>query len=197
MSADAPSAKIVFLGETGCGKTSLITRYVDNSFGAGAASTVAAASRTVRYDHRGVAIDLVLWDTAGQERYRALTPIYYRNAIAAVIVFDVTSRETFEHVQGWINELLSNVGDIVIVICANKQDLESKRVVQTNEGEALATIAQSIFCETSAMTGYGVDYLFQMVVRRIEEERPGLFRRDRLAAIEVENKGAEQETYCC
>jgi small GTP-binding protein len=196
-SADPPSAKVVFLGETGTGKTSLISRYIDASFTEGAGPTVAAASRTVRYDRRGSLIDLILWDTAGQERYRALTPMYYRNAIAAVIVFDVTSRETFEHVQGWINELLSNVGNIVIVICANKHDLGDKRVVQTSEGEALAAIAQSIYCETSAVTGYGVDYLFQMVVTRIEEVRPNMFRRERMVSTEIVKKEEEPDGYCC
>jgi small GTP-binding protein len=170
-----PAIKIVFLGESGAGKTSLITRYIDSAFTGSLSTTIGAASSLVKYSYREQKVDLVLWDTAGQERYRALTPMYYRDALAAVIVFDITSRESFDQVQGWINELESNVGNIVIIICGNKNDLDVRRHIAQSEAEALADIVGSFYCETSAMTGFGIDHLIQMIVNRVAEEKPGVF----------------------
>jgi small GTP-binding protein len=99
--------------------------------------------------------------------------MYYRNAVAAVIVFDITSRDSFEQVQGWINELQTNAPNIVIIICGNKVDLDARRAVQQKEGDAVAETAQSVYAEASAATGHGVDFLFQVILKKVWEDRPG------------------------
>lgn len=119
-------------------------------------------------------MDLIVWHTAGQEKYRGLTPMYYRNAVAAVIVFDVTNRDSFDQIQGWINELQTNVGSIVIVVCGNKIDLTDERVIGEAEAGSFAETAGTPYCETSAKTGSGVSALFQTVVHSIADEKPGL-----------------------
>jgi small GTP-binding protein len=172
-----PPIKVVFLGDTGSGKTSLITRFVDSTFTGQLESTVGGWGRPVPFHYRNTPIDLIVWDTAGQERYRGLTPMYYRNAVAAVVVFDVTNRRSFDQVQGWINELQTNVGAIVIVLCGNKIDLAAERVIGDLEAESFATTAGTPYCETSAKSGCGVGQLFQTVVQKIAEERPGLLEQ--------------------
>jgi len=165
------SFKVVFLGESGCGKTSLIARYVDKTFTSTLTPTVGCAGRLVTYEYLGRELTLLLWDTAGQELYRSLTPVYYRNSAAAVIVFDVTSKATFEQVPGWISELQSVVGDIVMVVCGNKCDLESDRVIEELEAAALANGSNARYAETSAKTGQGLDQLFQVIVKEVMERR--------------------------
>jgi Ras-related protein Rab-5C len=169
--------KVVFLGDTGTGKTSIITRFVESTFTGQLESTVGGWGRPVPFTYRNKPVDLIVWDTAGQERYRGLTPMYYRNAIAAVIVFDVTNRHSFDQIQGWINELQTNAGAIVIVVCGNKVDLAADRVIGEIEAESFASTAGTPYCEASAKTGYGVTQLFQAVMQRIAEQRPGLLEQ--------------------
>jgi small GTP-binding protein len=177
MSTLQATFKIVFLGESGCGKTSIISRYIDKEFTGTLCPTVGCAGRTIDYQYRNHALTLLLWDTAGQELYRSLTPIYYRNSAAAIIVYDLSVRDTFEQIQGWIEELHSTVGDIVMVLCANKSDLEDARAVEELEGAALAHSVNAQFVETSAKTGRGLDLLFQTVVKEVMENKPELLQK--------------------
>jgi small GTP-binding protein len=165
-----PPVKVVFLGESGTGKTSLISQYIDHTFTDQITPTVGGMGRGVTCQYRDKPVDLVIWDTAGQERYRALTPMYYRGAAAAILVFAVCDHRPFVRLQTWIDELRTNVDDLILVVCGNKVDLE--RVVPQAEAEDLAMTAGATYCETSAKTGFGVDHLFQTVVRLIAEIKP-------------------------
>jgi small GTP-binding protein len=194
-----PPIKIVFLGDTGTGKTSVITRFVDSAFTGDLDPTVGGWGRPVSYTYRNKPVDLIVWDTAGQERYRGLTPMYYRNAVAAVVVFDVTNRHSFDQIQGWINELQTAAGAISIVVCGNKVDLSADRVIGESEGESFADTAGTPYCETSAKTGYGIAQLFQTVVQRIAEERPGLIEEPIVGTgVEIGRPAQhEQQEDCC
>jgi small GTP-binding protein len=172
-----PPFKIVFLGESGTGKTSIITRYIDHKFSGTLAPTVGCSGQTVNYDYEGRTLNLLIWDTAGQELYRSLTPIYYRNATAAVIVFDLTVRDTFDQIQNWINEVRSVVDNIVLVICGNKADLCDEREVDGIDAALLAEHANSAYVETSAKLGTGLDSLFQTVVREAVGKKPDLLEK--------------------
>jgi small GTP-binding protein len=187
-----PALKVVFLGDTGTGKTSLITRFVDSTFTGELESTVGGWGRPVRFTYRDKPVDLIVWDTAGQEKYRGLTPMYYRNAVAAVVVFDVTNRHSFDQVQGWINELQTTAGQIIIVICANKIDLSAERTIGESEAEAFADTAGTPYCEASAKSGYGIANLFHTVVQRIAEERPGLIGQPQQSSGAVDINGGER-----
>jgi Rab family protein len=166
--------KVVLLGESWSGKTSIITRYTEGVFTGGLEPTVGGLSSAVKFDFEGQIFDLVLWDTAGQEKYRGLAPMYYRSAMAAIIVFDLTNHESFEQVPAWINELQANVGSIVIAICGNKSGCYEARVIDEEFARALAESARTLYCETSAKTGKGIEELFQTVVMRLLEGRPEL-----------------------
>jgi small GTP-binding protein len=174
---DHPPFKIVFLGDSGTGKSSIIARSADRQFSGTPAPTVGCAGQTVEYDYGGRHLHLLIWDTAGQELDRSLTPIYYRNATAAVIVFDVTLRDTFDQIQNWITEVRSVVDNIVLVICGNKADLEDERVVDGIDAADIARGANAAYVETSAKLGTGLEALFQTVVRESIDRKPDLLEK--------------------
>ncbi|XP_051824369.1 ras-related protein Rab-41 isoform X2 [Antechinus flavipes] len=144
--------KMVFLGEQSgslrapVGKTSLITRFVYDSF------------------DNNYQIRLQLWDTAGQERFRSLIPSYIRDSTVAVIVYDITNVNTFYQTTRWIRDVRTERGgDIIIMLVGNKNDLGQKREVSSEEGKQKAKELNVMFIETSAKTGYNVKQLFRRV----------------------------------
>ena len=159
-----PSFKVVLLGESAVGKTSLILRYMRDSFSPDSASTIGASflSREMEVDNKR--IDVALWDTAGQEMYRSLTPMYYRNAHAAIVVFDVGTRHTFEQAKEWIDNVRYHNDDAIISLCGNMIDKET-RDVSRHDADELAESKRVSYHETSAKTGVGVEAMFENVIQ--------------------------------
>uniref|UniRef100_A0AAY4ES51 Ras-related protein Rab-6B n=1 Tax=Denticeps clupeoides TaxID=299321 RepID=A0AAY4ES51_9TELE len=164
--------KLVFLGEQSVGKTSLITRFMYDSFdntyqvGTGICNTthetVVSTSPQVR---------LQLWDTAGQERFRSLIPSYIRDSTVAVVVYDITNVNSFQQTSKWIDDVRTERGsDVIIMLVGNKTDLADKRQITIEEGEQRAKELSVMFIETSAKTGYNVKQLF----RRVAAALPGM-----------------------
>lgn len=162
--------KIVFLGDQGVGKTSLITRFMYDTFDSHYAATIGIdfLSKTMYLDDK--TIRLQLWDTAGQERFRSLIPSYIRDSNVAIIVYDITNKESFNDVQKWFDYIREERGsDVLIVLVGNKSDLEDK-VITTVEGEALATkLGCNFFIETSSKNGYNVKKLFKKIAKMLPE----------------------------
>ena len=132
--------KIVLIGEHGVGKTQLITRYTANEFNANSSTTLGVefTAKTVNIDSK--VIGAQIWDTAGQEKYKSLTMIYYKGAVGAIMVFDLTKRITFDKIRTqWFTELknFSNP-DIIVMLIGNKVDLKDQREVTTNEATLFA-----------------------------------------------------------
>uniref|UniRef100_A0A3B3QS28 RAB6A, member RAS oncogene family n=1 Tax=Paramormyrops kingsleyae TaxID=1676925 RepID=A0A3B3QS28_9TELE len=149
--------KLVFLGEQSVGKTSLITRFMYDSFDNTYQATIGIdfLSKTMYLEDR--TIRLQLWDTAGQERFRSLIPSYIRDSAAAVVVYDITNVNSFQQTTKWIDDVRTERGsDVIIMLVGNKTDLADKRHVSTEEGEQRAQEMNVLFIETSAKTGYGV-----------------------------------------
>ncbi|KAA0187352.1 GTP-binding protein ryh1 [Fasciolopsis buskii] len=139
--------KLVFLGEQSVGKTSLITRFMYETFDS------------------VYQIRLQLWDTAGQERFRSLIPSYIRDSSVAVVVYDICVVESFHQTARWIDDVRNERGsDVIIMLVGNKTDLSEKRKVTTEEGERLAKDLNVMFIETSAKTGYNVKVVGFLVV---------------------------------
>lgn len=161
--------KLVLLGEGRVGKTSLSSRFVSDSFNEGQGPTSAAAFLTKRIEIRGCACELAIWDTAGQERFHSLGPIYYRNADAAILVFDVTDAGSFRRVRDWVRELRQMVGpDIPLSIVANKQDLKylgSEGGVPDDHSRGFAASVGATYCRTSARTGSGIEHAFMCTAK--------------------------------
>ena len=161
------SYKISLVGNSGVGKTSLLTKYVKGIYTPSNVPTIGANFLTKEIVISNQHLDLNIWDTAGQEIYRSLTPMYYRNACAAIVVFDVTAPSSFESVKNWVSELRTNEPNIIIFICGNKIDDVEKRKITFQEIQLLAEQLSVFFAETSAATGQGIDQLFQFVTLEI------------------------------
>ncbi len=145
--------KIVIIGDSGVGKTNLVTRYTRNTFNANSRNTIGVDFCPHDVVLQNKTIKAQFWDTAGQEKYRALSSAYYKNAHGAVVVYDISKRESFENVENWLNELVEHgEKDIVIILQGNKSDLESERQVTMEAGFNLAQSRRIYFMETSAKT---------------------------------------------
>ena len=161
------NCKVVLLGETSVGKTSIISRYINNYFETNSLTTTGAsyAYKTIYLKQYDKSIKFEIWDTAGQERYRALTKIFYKNASVAILCYDITKKVTFEEIKNyWFNQVKDNSpNDIVIAIAANKSDLYEQEQVNEEEARNYAKNAGALFITTSAMNSSGIEDLFNAV----------------------------------
>ncbi|CAG2172256.1 unnamed protein product [Oppiella nova] len=175
-SLESFEAKICLLGDSGVGKSSLVTRFVHNTFNAHNESTIGASFMTKTFVQNDTQFKFNIWDTAGQEMYRALAPMYYRQAAVCIVVYDVTQEESFRSVQSWVRELQTHLSrdKTLIAIVGNKCDLEFARKVATKDGKALAEAMNALFVETSAARDLNVRQLFQTIAQRLppRETRP-------------------------
>jgi len=156
--------KIVLLGDQSVGKTSLITRFMYDTFDNTYQATIGIdfLSKTMYLEDRTVRLQL--WDTAGQERFRSLIPSYIRDSSVAIVVFDITNRTSFLSTTKWIEDVRSERGnDVIIVLVGNKADLSDKRQVTLEEATAKSTELNVMFMETSAKAGHNVKSLFKKI----------------------------------
>ena len=133
--------KVVLLGDTSVGKTSIIQRYAKGNFKKDQDATVGATflSKFVELPQSSTQIKLQIWDTAGQEKYRSVTPIYFRDAAAAICVYDITSKQTLDNAEGWINDLRNYApSHIIIALAGNKCDLYANEEVSIQQGKDFA-----------------------------------------------------------
>jgi len=169
----AIEAKIVLLGDTGVGKTSIALRFTQDTFQTRTTPTIGASflMKNLVIDEKK--IKLQIWDTAGQERFKSLAPMYYRGASAALLIYDVTSPSSFNKVKDWVNELRINVPeDIIMVIVGNKIDKLSDRVKNRTlkpevGGQDYARSVGASFIETSAKTKEGIEEVFRDIANRL------------------------------
>jgi len=163
--------KLVLLGDTSVGKSSIVIRFVKGQFSEYQESTIGAAFLTQTVPLNDSQVKFEIWDTAGQERYHSLAPMYYRGASAAIIVFDITSMESFHRAQQWVKELQRQGSpDVVIAIAGNKVDREDEREVSTNEAKNYAENNNLLFFETSAKTNVNVRELFLAIAKKLPKE---------------------------
>lgn len=160
--------KVVLIGDSGVGKTNLLSRFSKNEFNLESKSTIGVefATRSIRVDDKVVKAQI--WDTAGQERYRAITSAYYRGAVGALLVYDITRHVTFENIQRWLKELRGHTEpNIVIMLVGNKADLRHLRSVSAEDAKAYAEKENMIFMETSALESINVENSFSEVLSGI------------------------------
>ena len=165
------SCKIVLLGESGVGKTCIISRYINQVFEGNTISTNGAsyAAKTLHFDDYDKSLKVEIWDTAGQEQYRSLTKIFYKDATAAILVYDITRKKSFDEIKNyWYKQLLDCApSDIVVGLAGNKADLFDREQVSEEEAKEFAKEIKAIFRLTSAMTASGIDELFSAVGKKI------------------------------
>jgi len=160
--------KVVLIGDSGVGKSNLLSRFTRNEFNLDSKSTIGVefATRSIQID--GKTIKAQIWDTAGQERYRAITSAYYRGAVGALLVYDIGKSSSFENVSRWLKELRDHAdSNIVIMLVGNKTDKRHLRAVSTEDGKAFAAEHGLSFIETSALEATNVDLAFQEILTSI------------------------------
>ena len=148
--------KAIVIGDGGVGKTSIIRRYVHEEFDPKYKKTIGVAHAVKRLTIEDTEVTLTIWDTGGQELFDCIRPQYYRGANGALIIYDVTNKESFDHLDKWFNDLREQCGKIPIILVANKIDLINEKVIPLEEGERYALKHDIIFYETSAKTGENV-----------------------------------------
>ena len=163
-----PKFKVVILGDTCVGKSCLLLRFVNNTVTQSHFSTIGVDVRNKTINTEFGEATLQLWDTAGQERFRGLSPNYLRNTDGVLLLYDITSRDTFEHVSGWMDAINTYAQkNQATILVGNKTDCEQERVIQYEEGCALSEKYNILFKETSAMKGVGVDEVFTSLTSEI------------------------------
>ena len=169
--SDSLSVRVVFIGDSQVGKTSIINMFVRSSFEKQQKSTIGAVFHTYEQKVNGQQVVMQIWDTAGQEKYRSLGPIYYRNSAAGVCVFDMTSKETLPSLEKWIAEFRKHTEDPLVFVVGNKIDLGQDFIQVTREEAEEFAKQQGAQCFfTSAKTGENVKELFQSVFDSLVKE---------------------------
>ncbi|XP_060641714.1 ras-related protein Rab-42 [Anolis sagrei] len=162
--------RILLLGDSTVGKTSLLRRYTERCFIPAPCPTVGVEfySRMMELPP-GIKVKLQLWDTAGQERFRCITRSFYRNAVGVLFIFDMTNRRSFENIFEWYNEVTNVMDKVIFLLVGHKCDLQSMNRVTTEEAQGLATSLGTHFIETSAKDDINVDLAFETIANTIYE----------------------------
>jgi len=193
--------KYIIIGPSGVGKSCLLLQFTDKRFHNEHDLTIGVefGARMITID--GKQIKLQIWDTAGQESFRSITRSYYRGAHGALLVYDITRRETFNHLRSWLSEVREHSNkEMIIMLIGNKNDLEAKRAVTYEEGKQLAEEQGLVFMETSAKTAANVDEAFLETAKRIYEKvKDGTpeFEANSSQKKIVQPQTEQKKTGCC
>jgi small GTP-binding protein len=186
---------IILLGDSGVGKTRMVSRYVEHQSAASVAPTIGVACRTAVVQVDGTDFSLKIWDTAGQEIYRSLSEMYYRNGQGILLVFDQTRPETFTSLSGWFESIQNHAMEgTPVVICANKTDLPAK--IEADDAVTFAQSKKSPLVLTSAQNGEGIEDAFTTVAALAQEHlaKVGL---ERDQSISLSNRPVKRKSGCC
>ncbi len=213
MTEGIESFKVVLVGESGVGKTSIITQFIDQTFQEDQQSTTGGtfSTKSVICDNNRI-LKFEIWDTAGQERYRSLTKMFYKDANAAVLVYDITRKDSFEELQTYWAEQIkeSSPPNIILAVAANKSDLFNKEVVDEGQARNFASSLGALFCTTTATTVESINDLFIQIAKkytgcneiRIKEEDDGqnqVEEKKDVVKLTKENTGDKRDRRrgCC
>ncbi|XP_044213244.1 EF-hand calcium-binding domain-containing protein 4B isoform X1 [Thunnus albacares] len=186
--------KIVLVGNSSVGKTSLLQRFCDDCFRPGTSATVGIdySVKTITVDNSQVALQM--WDTAGQERYRSITKQFFRKADGVVVMYDITAEQSFTAVRQWLTSVKEGAGeDITIMLLGNKTDKEIERQVEKGVGERLAKDCQMTFYECSACSGHNVVESMVHLARILKEQED----REKEKTVQLVSSPAEKKRSCC
>jgi len=163
--------KIVLVGDSAVGKSNLLWRFTKNEFYEETKSTIGVEFAVKSVQVEGKTIKAQIWDTAGQERYRDITSAYYRSAVGAMLVYDISKKDTFDNIERWLTELRQHADtNIVIMLVGNKSDLRHLREVPTDKAREFCQENGLSLVETSAKDNSNVDFAFQKLITEIYHE---------------------------
>lgn len=202
--------KVVLIGDSAVGKSQLLARFARNEFSLDSKATIGVEfqTKTLVIDHKTVKAQI--WDTAGQERYRAVTSAYYRGAVGAMLVYDMTKRQSFDHMARWLEELKGHADkNIVIMLIGNKSDLGTLRAVPVEDAQEFAQRENLFFMETSALEATNVETAFLTILTNIykiiskkslttneEPESGGLLKGTKILVPGQEDPGGKKGGCC-
>ena len=191
--------KVVLLGETMTGKTSLISRLVDNTFNYNEQTTFVASnySKEIEYpEFNNITLKLQIWDTAGQEKFRSINKIFYKEAAVAILVYDITNERTFEQLKSYWYQEVKQKGEknVVFAVAGNKCDLFSEEKVNEKQGREFATEIGAVFFQTSPLSNINVNELFREV-GKVYLQKNGLDKNEEF--IKLNGKGKKKKDGCC
>ncbi|KAI3519985.1 hypothetical protein L1887_09206 [Cichorium endivia] len=199
--------KIVLIGDSGVGKSNILSRFTRNEFCLESKSTIGVEFATRTLQVEGKTVKAQIWDTAGQERYRAITSAYYRGAVGALLVYDITKKQSFDNVTRWLRELREHAdSNIVLMLAGNKSDLNHLRAVSENDAQVLAEKEGLAFLETSALDANNVEKAFQTILLDIYHivSKKALAAQEAAASvptkgttIKVESATKDSKGNCC
>jgi len=202
---EIPKYKLIFLGDQSVGKSCIMNRFMNDTFTEEYQATIGLDFQSKNVQIDGQDIHLLLYDTAGQEKFRSLIPMYTRDANIVLLVYDISSKASFEHLPEWIRDLANiKLDEVIFALVGNKNDLEDKREVTTDEGLKYAEENNYIFEEISAKTGNGFSELFYKkifekirVKFRPAGQQPSPEVKEVKFNIEQEEKKPEKKKGCC
>ncbi|KAK3409933.1 hypothetical protein EUGRSUZ_J01998 [Eucalyptus grandis] len=205
-------SKIVVIGDAGVGKSNILARFARREFCMEFRPNIGFEFATMILKVEGKMVKAQIWDTAGQERSRAITSQYYRGAVGALLVYDITKRQTFDNIERWLRQLRELAGsDIVIMLAGNKSDLNHIRAVPVEDGQAFADKEGLLFLETSALDATNIERAFQTILIQINhikrlralalaarESAAAASRRSQGTTVDVaEALGSAKKMWCC
>jgi small GTP-binding protein len=192
--------KVMLLGDADVGKTSVILNYISNVRAGTTVNTIGVDYKRKSMKVRGQEIDLEIWDTGGQDRFRALGVAYYRRADAMVLFFDVSSRETFMHVQTWAESIRANSSreaPVPVFLVGNKIDLSSERTVEREEAESAAASLGFPYHETSVASGEGISELFTSLVEFYFDREQAVFVEPSQVIVREQSQSVSRDKKKC
>ncbi|XP_051855167.1 ras-related protein Rab-17 [Antechinus flavipes] len=191
--------KVVLLGSSSVGKSSLVIRLIKNDFKE-ILPTLGCAFFTQMMEIDNSTLKLEIWDTAGQEKYHSVCHLYFRGANAAVLVYDIANKDSFQRAQNWLKELENEFSpeEIVVILVGNKTDLEDSRQVTLEEGKAFAESKKLLFMETSAKLNYQVTEAFTALARELlkKEEQNGGQTQQGSPPVDLKTTRIEKNKCC-
>ncbi|GMT18882.1 hypothetical protein PFISCL1PPCAC_10179 [Pristionchus fissidentatus] len=163
--------KLLIIGDSGVGKSSLLLRFADNVFSENYITTIGVDFKIRTVDMEGQRVKLQIWDTAGQERFRTITSTYYRGTHGVIVVYDVTNGESFGNVKRWLMEIDTNCENVQKILVGNKCECAERRVVLTSDAQRFSESMGIQFFETSAKNNTNVEAMFNSVTRLVLEAK--------------------------
>eukprot|EP01102_Stenamoeba_stenopodia_P010227 TRINITY_DN3062_c0_g1_i1.p1 TRINITY_DN3062_c0_g1~~TRINITY_DN3062_c0_g1_i1.p1 ORF type:complete len:204 (+),score=45.76 TRINITY_DN3062_c0_g1_i1:451-1062(+) len=191
--------KLLIIGDSGVGKSSILLRFTEDDFEEDQPCTIGVDFKVKMMDFANKKLNLTIWDTAGQEKFRSLTSSYYRGTQGIILVYDVTNRQSFEHLDLWLGEIdmYTTNEDVVKLLVGNKIDRPDRDVTKS-EGAEYARSKAMVFIECSAKTRLGIQQAFEELVQKILDT-PGLYSKANPNGLKMANKEIpqlEESTSC-
>ena len=195
--------KLLLLGDSSVGKTSILLKYISNKFDESSISTVGVDYMDKIIDYNKFKIKLQIWDTSGEEKFRTITKNFYRNADGLLVVFDLTKKESYDHIKSWLDEAKENNDKLKTILIGNKLDLKDERIVAIDVAKQFAEKNNLKYIETSAKDGTNINESFQTIIdllfdgKSSEEILHEFTKQDSSLSVVDDSMEVKKKKACC